>query len=190
MNCEISITATPCIYVNKHFGDNSIVSPISKEIPGTTGWNRLIYCYRNFLHSVSIDSLIYILIFFLNWLSNNVEDSILGFCGESIKIKRTWSNDKECSLDIPLLRSFTVTEPSTDHVLFIRHLIYSWKFFMAAIICSDFGPPKIKSDTFPHCFPIYFPWSDGTRFHDLSFLNVDLLANFFTLLFHFHQEAF
>ena len=25
-----------------------------------------------------------------------------------------------------------------------------------------------------HCFPIYFPWSDGTRCHDLSFLNVDL----------------
>ena len=25
-----------------------------------------------------------------------------------------------------------------------------------------------------HCFPIYFPWSDGTRWHDLSFLNVEL----------------
>ena len=25
-----------------------------------------------------------------------------------------------------------------------------------------------------HCFPIYFPWSDGTRCHDLSFLNVEL----------------
>ena len=24
-----------------------------------------------------------------------------------------------------------------------------------------------------HCFPIYFPWSDGTRCHDLSFLNVE-----------------
>ena len=22
-----------------------------------------------------------------------------------------------------------------------------------------------------HCFPIYLPWSDGTRCHDLSFLN-------------------
>ena len=33
-------------------------------------------------------------------------------------------------------------------------------------------PPKIKSDTF-HCFPIYFPWSDGT-FHDLRFLYVEL----------------
>ena len=25
-----------------------------------------------------------------------------------------------------------------------------------------------------HCFPIYFPSSDGTRCHDLSFLNVEL----------------
>ena len=24
------------------------------------------------------------------------------------------------------------------------------------------------------CFPIYFPWSDGSRCHDLSFLNVEL----------------
>ena len=24
-----------------------------------------------------------------------------------------------------------------------------------------------------HCFPIYFPWNDGTRCHDLSFLNVE-----------------
>ena len=25
-----------------------------------------------------------------------------------------------------------------------------------------------------HCFPIYFPWSDGTGCHDLCFLNVEL----------------
>ena len=24
-----------------------------------------------------------------------------------------------------------------------------------------------------HCFPIYLPWSDGARWHDLSFLNVE-----------------
>ena len=49
-------------------------------------------------------------------------------------------------------------------------------------------PRKIKSASF-HRFPIYLPWSDGTRCHDLSFLNVELYANFFPLLFHFHQEA-
>ena len=41
---------------------------------------------------------------------------------------------------------------------------------MAAVnICSDFGAPKNKVW---HCFPIYFPWSDGTGCHDLRFLNV------------------
>ena len=30
---------------------------------------------------------------------------------------------------------------------------------------------------------------DGTGCHDLSFLNVEFQANFFTLLFHFPQEA-
>ena len=44
---------------------------------------------------------------------------------------------------------------------------------MAAItICSDFGAQKNKVNHCFHCFPIYFPRSDGTRCHDLSFLNV------------------
>ena len=42
---------------------------------------------------------------------------------------------------------------------------------MAAVILE---PKKIKS----HCFPIYLSWSDGTRWHDLSFLNV-VLSQFF-----------
>ena len=48
--------------------------------------------------------------------------------------------------------------------------------FMAEVtICSDSGTPKTNclSHCF-HCFPIYSPWSDGTRCHDLSFLNVEL----------------
>ena len=62
---------------------------------------------------------------------------------------------------------------------------------MAAItICSDFGAPQNKVWHCFHCFPIYLPWSDGTGCHDLRFLNVELSANFFTLHFHFHQEAY
>ena len=46
-------------------------------------------------------------------------------------------------------------------------------FMASVIICSDFGAPKSKiSDCF-HCFPICLPWSDGTRCHDPSFLNVE-----------------
>ena len=61
---------------------------------------------------------------------------------------------------------------------------------MAAVtICSDFGASKSKVSHCFHCFPISLPWSDGTGCYDLSFLNVELYANFFTLLFHFLQEA-
>ena len=39
---------------------------------------------------------------------------------------------------------------------------------MAAVtICSDFGAQKNKVWHCFHCFPIYFPWSDGTGCHDL-----------------------
>ena len=66
-----------------------------------------------------------------------------------------------------------------------KRLLISWLQSPSAVILE---PNKIKSHCF-HCFPIYLPWSDGTGCHDLSFLNVELYANFFTLLFHFHQEA-
>ena len=43
---------------------------------------------------------------------------------------------------------------------------------MAAVtICSDFGAQENKVCLCFHCFPIYLPWSDGTKCHDLSFLN-------------------
>ena len=54
---------------------------------------------------------------------------------------------------------------------------------MAAVtICSDIWAQKDEVWHCFHCFPIYFPWSHGTRCHDLRFLNVELLANFFTFI--------
>ena len=41
---------------------------------------------------------------------------------------------------------------------------------MAAVtICSDFGAQENKVCHCFHCFPIYLPWSDGARCHDLCF---------------------
>ena len=51
-----------------------------------------------------------------------------------------------------------------------KRLLISWLQSPSAVILE---PPKIVSHCF-HCFPIYFPWSDGTRCHDLRFLNVEL----------------
>jgi len=50
-----------------------------------------------------------------------------------------------------------------------KHLLISWLQSPSAVILE---PQKIVSHCF-HCFPIYLPWSDGTRCHDLRFLNVE-----------------
>ena len=52
-----------------------------------------------------------------------------------------------------------------------KSLLISWLQSPSAVILE---PPKIKSDTCSHCFPTYFPWNDGTGWHDLHFLNVEL----------------
>ena len=67
-----------------------------------------------------------------------------------------------------------------------KHHLIPWLQSPSAVIME---PPKNKVSHCFHCFPIYLPGSDGTGCHDLSFLNVEFEANFFTLLFHFHQEA-
>ena len=51
-----------------------------------------------------------------------------------------------------------------------KHLLISWLQSPFEVILE---PRKIISHGF-RCFPMYFPWSDGTRCHDLSFLNVEL----------------
>ena len=51
-----------------------------------------------------------------------------------------------------------------------KHLLISWLQSLFAVILE---PPKIKFCHCFHCFPIYLPWSDGTKCHDLSFLNVE-----------------
>ena len=48
-------------------------------------------------------------------------------------------------------------------------LLISWLQSPSAVILE---PKKIVCYCF-HCFPIYLPWSDGTEYHDLSFLNVE-----------------
>ena len=51
-----------------------------------------------------------------------------------------------------------------------KHLLISWLQSPSAVILE---PKNIVWHCF-HSFPIYSPWSDGTRCHNLSFLNVEL----------------
>ena len=50
-----------------------------------------------------------------------------------------------------------------------KHLLISWLKLPSAVILEA---AKIVAHCF-HCFPSYLLWSDGTRCHDLSFLNVE-----------------
>ena len=52
-----------------------------------------------------------------------------------------------------------------------RHILISWLQSPSAVILES---KKTKVRHHFHCFPIYFPWRDGTRCHDLRFLNVEL----------------
>ena len=49
----------------------------------------------------------------------------------------------------------------------------SFNFMSAVTIHRDFGAQENKICHCFHFFPIYSPWSDGMRYHDHSFLNVE-----------------
>ena len=100
--------------------------------------------------------------------------------GKTIALTRRTFVDKVMSLFSNMLSRLVITFLPRS-----KHLLISWLQSPSAVILE---PRKIKSASF-HCFRIYLPGSDGTGCHDLSFLNVELEAKFFTLLFHFYQEA-
>ena len=58
----------------------------------------------------------------------------------------------------------------------------SFNFMSAVTIHSDFGPQENEVCHCFHCFPIYLPWSDGTRCRDLHFLNVKLILFFIEII--------
>ena len=65
----------------------------------------------------------------------------------------------------------------------------SLNFKTVVTVCSDFEAQGKKICHCWHFFTFYLPWSGGTGCHNLSFLNVEFKASFFTLLFHPHQEV-
>ena len=51
-----------------------------------------------------------------------------------------------------------------------KHLLISWLQSPSLVILET---PQNKVFHYFHCYPIYLPWSDGTRCLDLSVLNVE-----------------
>ena len=63
--------------------------------------------------------------------------------------------------------------------------------FMAAVtVRSDFEAQENKVCHYFHCFPIYLPWSDGTRCHDLIFWMLNFKPAFSLCSFTFIKRLF
>ena len=82
--------------------------------------------------------------------------------GKNIALTRWIFVGKVMSLLFNMLSTLVITFLPRS-----KHLLIWWLQSPSAVILE---PIKKVS----HCFPIYLPWSDGTRCHDLGFLNVEL----------------
>ena len=86
--------------------------------------------------------------------------------GKTIALTRWIFVGKVMSLLLNMLSRLVITFLPRSKCLLI-----SWLQSPSAVILE---PPKNKVCHCFHCFPVYFPWCDGTRCHGLSFLNVEL----------------
>ena len=86
--------------------------------------------------------------------------------GKTITLLRWTLVGKVMSLLLNMLSRLVITFLPRS-----KHLLISWLQSPSAVIL---GSPQNKVWHCFHCFPIYLPWSDGTRCHDLRFLNVEL----------------
>ena len=85
--------------------------------------------------------------------------------GKTIALTRWTLVGKVMSLLLNMLSRLVITFLPRS-----KHLSISWLQSPSAVILE---PPKNKVWHCFHCFPIYFPWSDGTGCYDLCFLNVE-----------------
>ena len=84
--------------------------------------------------------------------------------GKTIALTRWTFVGKVISLLFNMLSRLFITFPPRS-----KRLLISWLQSPSAVILE----PQNKVWHYFYCFPIYLPWSDGTRCHDLHFLNVE-----------------
>ena len=85
--------------------------------------------------------------------------------GKTIVLTRRSLVGKVMSLLFNMLSRLVISFLSSS-----KHLSISWLQSPTAVILE---PPPNKVCNCFHCFPIYLPCCDGTRSHDLSFMNVE-----------------
>jgi len=86
--------------------------------------------------------------------------------GKTIALTRWTFVGKVMSLLLNMLSRLVITFLPRS-----KRLLISWLQSPSGVILE---PKKNTVWYCFHCFPIYLPWSDRTRCHDLSFLNVEL----------------
>ena len=105
------------------------------------------------------------------WLSDWTETETDSYpymtTGKTIVLSRWTFVGKLMSLLFNMLSKLV-----TAFLLRSKHFFF-FNLMAAATICSDFGAPQNKVWHCFHCFPIYLPWSDGARCHDLSLQNAE-----------------
>ena len=116
-------------------------------------------------HHSSKASILWCLAFFIVQLSHPYMTT-----GKTIALTRRTFVGKVVSLLFNVLSRLVITFLPRSKRLLISCLQLPTA-VMAASLPS--GAPKNKICHCFHCIPIYLPWSDGTRCHDLSFLNVE-----------------
>ena len=85
--------------------------------------------------------------------------------GRTITLTRQTIVSKVMSLLFNMLSMFVIAFLPRN-----KHLLISWLLLPSTVILE---PKKIKVYYCFHCIPIHLPWRDGTRCHDLCFLNVE-----------------
>ena len=160
----------------------SIIS--SKEIPGLIfrmDWLDLLAVQgtlKSLLqHHSSKTSILWCSTFFIVQLSHPYMST-----GKTIALTGWTVVGKVMSLLFNMLSRLVITFLPRSKCLLI-----SWLQTPSAVILE---PAKNKVSHYFHCFPIYLPWSDGTRCHDLSFLNVEFKPTFSLSSFTFIKRLF
>ena len=110
-------------------------------------------------HHSSEASILWLSAFFIVQLSHPYMTT-----GKTIVLTRRTFVGKVMSLLFNMLSMLVITLLPRS-----KHLLISWLQSPSAVILE----PQNKVCHCFHCFLINLPWSDGTRCHDLSFLNVE-----------------
>ena len=146
-------------------GVSALVSFLPKNTQGwSSKWTGWISLQSKGLSRAFSNTTVQMHQFFSTQLSSQCNSQHLYMTiGKTIAFTRWTSVGKVMSLLLNMLSRLVIT-------FFLRSkcLLISWLQSPSAVILE---PPK---NEVWHCFPIYFQWSDGTRCHDLRFLNVKL----------------